>query len=130
MIKKDIIKDQKETIHRLQKECMEKTDIIEKLERENSTIEYMLHLAEQENKKMKKSFVSHSEFMDIFVNNPDINWEETAKQNIYLINKYKQALEEIRESCNDYAKTEDFVICNTFNEFLENIFIKINEVLK
>lgn len=31
MIEKDIIKDQKETIHRLQKECMEKTEIIEEM---------------------------------------------------------------------------------------------------
>ena len=51
----------------------------------------------KENEDMKKSFVSHSEFMDILENNPNINWEETAKENIYLINKYCKALEEIRE---------------------------------
>lgn len=33
MIEKEIIKDQKETIHRLQKECTEKTELIEKLDR-------------------------------------------------------------------------------------------------
>jgi len=32
MIEKDIIQDQKETIHRLQEECKEKTDIIMALE--------------------------------------------------------------------------------------------------
>ena len=44
-------------------------------------------------------------------------------------NMYREALEEIRESCNDYAKTEDYVNCGTFNEFLELVFDKINEVL-
>lgn len=50
----------------------------------------------------------------------------------YKIEKdnYIQALKDIRESCNDYAKTEDFVIDQTFNEFLENIFNRINEMLK
>ena len=49
-----------------------------------------------ENEDMKKSFVSHSEFMNIIENNPNINWEATAKENIYLINKYGKALKEIR----------------------------------
>ena len=42
---------------------------------------------------------------------------------------YKQALEKIRSNCNNYAKTESYVIDDTFNEFLEIIFDKTNEVL-
>jgi len=37
-IEKDIIQDQKETIHRLQEECKEKTDIIMALEQENAEL--------------------------------------------------------------------------------------------
>ena len=81
----------------------------------------------EENEDMKKSFVSHSEFMNILENNPNINWEKTAKDNIYLINKYRKALEEIRELVKGY-KTSDGIIRQTTTEYL--IQNKINEVLK
>ena len=45
------------------------------------------------------------------------------------LNNYKQALEDIIKYCNVYSKTEDYVIDQTFNEFLENVFNKANEVL-
>lgn len=45
------------------------------------------------------------------------------------LNNYKQALEDIIKYCNVYSKTEDYVIDQTFNEFLENVFNKVNEVL-
>ena len=54
---------------------------------------------------------------------------ELIKKKDNLIFKYKQALEEIKSHCNNYAKTESYVIDDTFNEFLEIIFNKINEAL-
>ena len=44
------------------------------------------------------------------------------------LNNYKQVFEDIIKYCNVYSKTEDYVIDQTFNEFLENIFNKINEI--
>lgn len=46
------------------------------------------------------------------------------------LNSYKRAFEDIIKYCNIYSKTEDYVIDQTFNEFLENVFNKINEILK
>lgn len=36
--------------------------------------------------------------------------------------KLKEKLEEIKEICDSYARTEDYVICSTFNEFLDKVF--------
>lgn len=77
---------------------------------------------------------------DFNVQKIEVLQEENEKQkeqlNIYMSqyeikipNKYRQTLEEIRSNCNNYAKTENYVIDDTFNEFLEIIFDKINEVL-
>jgi len=54
---------------------------------------------------------------------------EIEYNNFKKMNKYRKALEEIKEMCIDYAKTEDYIIDQTFNEFLEIIFNRINEVL-
>lgn len=88
-----------------------------------------------ENKQMKKSFVSHSEFMDILDNNSNINWKETAKENIYLINNYRKALEEIRKDLEQDTTCESRECgCDDYEECLkcvkETILDKINEVLK
>ena len=69
MIEKDIIQDQKETIHRLQEECKEKTDIIMALGQKNE--ELSIRVANL-NERIINGF----------------NYNE---------HRYKQALEEIRE---------------------------------
>ena len=51
------------------------------------------------------------------------------KQLQRLKDNYKQAFEDIIKYCNVYSKTEDYVIDQTFSEFLENVFNKINGVL-
>ena len=38
------------------------------------------------------------------------------------LRKAKAKLEKIKEICNSYARTEDYVICSTFNEFLDKVF--------
>ena len=98
-------------------------ECVTKLKQENEKLKQENEALIKENEDMKKSFVSHSEFMNILENNPNINWEKTAKENIYLINKYCKALEEIREMCNGQVWTigDDVTI--------EEIRNKINEVL-
>lgn len=76
---------------------------------------------EKENEELKEQFEIET------LKNNDTN-EFIYRSN--LLNKYKNALEEIREICTTYAKTESYIIDETFSEFLEIVFNKANEVLK
>lgn len=54
-------------------------------------------------------------------------YNKVVQQNKNLqaeLNNYKKVLEEIREICTTYAKTESYIIDETFSEFLEIVFNK------
>ena len=102
MIEKEIIKDQKETIHRLQDECMEKTKIILKLH--------------QENERLRKRQITKNGFIC------------DCEQNV----KYRQALEEIREIASAIINGKHITndIEGHLKELSKHIIEKIGEVLK
>ena len=94
---------------------------------ENTNCYYkQLQLLKAENETLKhKNKVLKTQVKEIGERISFLNSDRCSK-----MIKYKTAFKEIRESCNTYAKTEDYVIDQTFKEFLENVFIKINEVLE
>lgn len=77
---------------------------------------------EQENEKLKQQIDQWKSAFSL--DTKMLEHTENAEE------KYQQALEKIREMCTTYAKTESYIIDETFSEFLEIVFNKANEVLK
>ena len=99
-------------------ECLERTECtykqLKRLEQENNTICYNLHLAEQENKELKKQIESQKGLITV---GGKAQYEMTL-----AYDKCKSALEEIREYCDRIERgevigTQDCLI-NSINEAL------------
>ena len=123
--KQIIIDDQKETIHRLQQECTEKTDTIIALGEQ-------LQAKEQECEKLKKQLMQKSE-VDMFFNTPIEGWSSDPCG----VCKYKNCLTEIKDMCseinceslmqNSWCGNTDFKMGCCEKLFKKQILQKINE---
>lgn len=95
--------------------CYSKDCIFIKCVKNNNCIYRQLQRLQEENEKLR-----------------DVTSDAIIEQEqlIAKVNKLRESLEEIRNHCVNYARTESYVIDETFNDFLGIIFSKINEVLK